>query len=284
VDRLCDVTTQIGPGLRRRQLAGILAELRAAASVDQATAAVAADVSRAQISNFESGKYVPSRLELPALLACYGVSDRLPALEELRSAAHEPGWWSTYGLPVWLQSYVRLEDDAIRVRCFASGLVPGLLQTQDYARAVQQEHNASTAEIRRRLAVLAERQKRLGMDIAVSVVVSEALLHLTVNMGAVGVAQLDDLASTRVAEVRVLPYAAGLTRGIGHWTVLDFPMGVSSVAYEEHAIGGHLADDLGLVRKLAELYQELHGGALSADGSAALIRQVMSTGQERVGQ
>jgi transcriptional regulator with XRE-family HTH domain len=274
------MTGSIGAGLRRRQLAEILTELRKTSGKDQVAAAAACDCSRPQISNFESGRYVPSRLELPALLDCYGALDRLPELEELRAAANEPGWYSTYGLPVWLQSYVRLEDDAIRVRCFASGLVPGLLQTQDYARTVQQEHGASTPEVQRRLAVLAGRQKRLGIGMALSVVVSEALLHLTVCMGEVGVEQLASLAATRVAEVLVLPYSAALTRGIGHWTVLDFPMGVSPVAYEEHAIGGHLADDRGLVGKLATLYQELHSAALSVEDSATKIRKVMGLTKE----
>lgn len=276
------MTRRPGPGLRRRQLAQVLADLRAAANVDQATAALVADVSRAQISNFESGRYVPSRLELPALLACYGALDRLVVLEELRSTANESGWWSSYGLPSWLKAYVRLESDAVRVRCFSSSLVPGLLQTQDYARTVQQEHGASKPEIQRRLAILAERQQRLDTDADVSVVVSEALLHLTVHLGAVGVAQLDDLASMRIAEVRVLPYVARVTRGIGHWTCLDFPMGVAPVAYEEYAIGGHLADHPGLVDKLDKLYQELRAVALSTVDSAKLIREIMDVGQEGI--
>lgn len=271
------MTTSIGPGLRRRQLAGILTDLRAAANKSQAEAAAACDCSRSQISFFESGRYIPSRLELPALLACYGVpTDQWAALEDLRAAANEPGWWSTYGLPPWLQTYVRLETDAERVRCFALELVPGPVQTEGYARAVQRLYGSTEAETRRRVAVLAERQKRVGQGMTLSVVVSQALLPRTAAMGQVGREQLQhlaDLVEDEVATVQVLPYAVGLHRGMsGQFTVLDFPLEVPSVAYQEHAVGGHLIDDDDVVAKLALLYQELLDASLSVDGSVEKIR------------
>lgn len=277
VDRLGDVTTPIGPGLRRRQLAGLLTDFRAAANKSQAEAAYAADCSRSQISFFESGRYIPSRLELPALLACYGVPrDRWDALEDLRAAANEPGWWSTYGLPAWLQAYVRLETDATQVRCFALELVPGLVQTEGYARAVQHLYGATEADTRRRVAVLTERQKRVGKGMTLSVVVSEALLPRTAALGAVGREQLThlaDLVEDEVATVRVLPYAVGLHRATAaQFTVLDFPAGVPPVAWQEHAVGGHLIDDRDAVPELTALYQELLDASLSIDGSVERIR------------
>jgi transcriptional regulator with XRE-family HTH domain len=287
VARLRGVSTQIGSGLRRRQLARILTELRNAAGVGQAAAAVAADCSRSQISHFERGAYVPSRLELPALLACYEALDRLPALEELRVAANEPGWWSTYGLPQWLQAYVRLETDARWARCYASAMVPGLLQTLGYAGALQQLHGSRDAETSRRLEVLAKRQKRLTAGMTLSVVVSEAVLHLTKTMGETGREQLTHLAGVSesgVAVVRVLPFAAGMTRGMGQFTVLDFPGDEPSVAYEEHAVGGHLADDREVVGKLAALYQELCDVALGVEDSAVMIRTFMDPAEEGAGQ
>jgi transcriptional regulator with XRE-family HTH domain len=284
VDRLGDVTTQIGPGLRRRQLAAFLSDFRATAKKSQAEAAFAADCSRSQISFFESGRYVPSRLELPALLECYGVPrDRWAALEDLRAAANEPGWWSDYGLPPWLQSYVRLETDATQVRCFALELVPGLVQTEDYARAVQHLYGATEADTRRRVAVLTERQKRVGKGLSLSVVVSEGLLPRTAAMGPVGREQLThlaDLVEDEVATVRVLPYAVGLHRGMSsQFTVLDFPLEVPSVGYQEHAVGGHLIDDADVVSKLATLYQELLDTALGVDGSVEKIRGASVPGE-----
>jgi transcriptional regulator with XRE-family HTH domain len=277
VDRLCDVTTPIGPGLRRRQLARLLAELRDAAGVDQATAAAAADVSRPQISNFESSRYVPSKLELPALLALYGASDRLPAMEELRAAANEPGWWSTYGLPSWLQAYVRLESDASRVRYFDLALVPGLLQTEDYAQALLRHHGSTESETKRRLAVLRERQRGVGEWLNLSVVVTEGLLDLTANMGPVGVAQLRDLADAitpGVTEIRVLPTAVGMHGGMsGRFTVLDFPAEAGPpIAYLEHAVGGHLVDDQNVVEALAAEHDGLRAASLDVERSAEVIR------------
>jgi hypothetical protein len=166
-------------------------------------------------------------------------------------------------------------------------MVPGLLQTPGYAAALQQLHGSSAAEITRRLEVLAKRQKRLTAGMALSVVVSEAVLHLTTTMGGTGVEQLTHLAGASdagVAVVRVLPFAAGMTRGMGQFTVLDFPGDEPSVAYEEHAVGGHLADDREVVGKLAALYQELCDAALDVEDSAVMIRTFIDPAEEGAGQ
>lgn len=246
-------------------------------------AAETLDCSRPRISNLESGRAIPSKLELPALLTLYGAVDRLPVLEELRVAANEPGWWSVFGLPIWLQAYVRLESDAKRVRCFALELVPGLLQTQGYASAVQQLYGSTVEETERRVAVLMERQRRVEDGVDLSVVASEALLHRTMNMGAVGAEQLQRLAA---ANVRVVPFAAGMHRAVSaQFTVLDFPgRDELPVAYEEHAVGGHLVDDREVVAKLTALYQELCDVALDVEDSAAMIGTFTEPTREGAGQ
>jgi hypothetical protein len=165
-------------------------------------------------------------------------------------------------------------------------MVPGLLQTPEYASALQQLHGSSAAETSRRLEVLAKRQKRLGGGMALSVVVSEAVLHLTKTMGETGREQLTHLAGASnagIAVVRVLPFTAGMTRGMGQFTVLDFPGDEPSVAYEEHAVGGHLADDREVVGKLATLYQELCDVALDVEASAVMIRSFMDPAKEGAG-
>ncbi|MGH3783520.1 MAG: Scr1 family TA system antitoxin-like transcriptional regulator, partial [Pseudonocardiaceae bacterium] len=106
--------------------------------------------------------------------------------------------------------------------------------------------------------------------------VSEALLPRTAALGAVGREQLThlaDLVEDEVATVRVLPYAVGLHRATAaQFTVLDFPSEVLSVAWQEHAVGGHLIDDRDAVPELAALYQELLDASLSIDGSVEKIR------------
>jgi transcriptional regulator with XRE-family HTH domain len=277
VARLRGVSTQIGSGLRRRQLARILTELRNAAGVGQAAAAVAADCSRSQISHFERGAYVPSRLELPALLACYEALDRLPALEELRASANEPGWWSTYGLPQWLQAYVRLETDASHVRYFDLATVPGLLQTEGYARALMDRHKATPTDVKRRLGVLRERQRGVGGRLTLSVVVTEGLLDLTSHMGDMGADQLRylaDVVEPGVTEVRVLPTDVGMHGGMsGRFTLLGFPPGTEPpIAYLEHAVGGHLVEDQDVVGALSTEHDGLVAASLDLEHSGRVIR------------
>jgi hypothetical protein len=221
--------------------------------------------------------YVPSRLELPALLECYGALDRLEALEELRAAANELGWWQTHGLPSWLQAYVRLETDASHVKYFDLAIVPGLLQTESYARALMNRHQASPVEVKRRLAVLRERQRGIGGRLTLSVVVTEGLLDLTAHMGEMGAEQLRHLAdvvSPGVTEVRVLPTDVGMHGGMsGRFTLLGFPGGTEPpIAYLEHAVGGHLVEDQDVVGTLSAEHDGLVAASLDLEHSARVIR------------
>jgi len=220
---------------------------------------------------------LPSYPDLDSLLRRYGRSDQLDVLDEIRVAAEERGWWSTYRLPPWLQAYVGLETDACAVRCFALELVPGLLQTPEYARDTLERWGSSAAEVERGVRVRVERQRRLGIELELTVVMSEALLWRTFHMGPVGVGQLEYMASVgsrrRGVELYVLPFAAGGHRSMsGSFTLMDFPGGEwGPVAYQEYAVGGHLVDEDGAVAKLDGLLAGLRGQALEAVASASLI-------------
>ncbi|MGH3923771.1 MAG: helix-turn-helix domain-containing protein [Pseudonocardiaceae bacterium] len=270
--------------MRRKQLGRQLRELREAASLRMEDAATALDCHRSRISHIETGRYGVRKPDLEVLLRLYGALDRLRVLEELRQEGTKRGWWSTYRLPDWLAGYVGLEADATVLRSLELELIPGLLQTEAYARAVHiaGHHMTPIAEVERRVAARLQRQSRLTTDdqpLKLSAVVSEAALQRTLAMGGdVAIGQLDHLmASARLPNVtlQILPFAIGVHRSMsGSFTLLSFAPGVSpDIAYQEYAVGGHLVDDQDVVGLLSSLHGELRDQALGSNESLTLISE-----------
>lgn len=269
----------IGPSLRRRQLAETLAQLRKQAGIPIAAVAQALGCTEGKVRHIEATRNIPTKPDLEVMLRIYGAPDRFDALDELRVAANERGWWATHRLPAWLASYIGLETDAVTIRCFALELVPGLIQTYDYAKDAFRRQGTPKDEVQRYASARMERQRRIGTEQELRVVMSEALLHRTAFMGTVGAGQLRWLIETtgiRGIELRVLPFSVGGHRSMsGSFTLLDFPDGVADpVCYQEYSLSGHLVDDPKIVGQHADLYQALEDQALSAADSAELLRKL----------
>jgi transcriptional regulator with XRE-family HTH domain len=273
-----------GPGLRRRQLGKALELLREAAGKSQADAAAVLECARSQISHFESGTRVPRKPDLPALMTLYGAGDTVAAeLEQLRQQANTRGWWAAHHLPPWMQHYLSLESDASTIRCFVLELVPGLVQTADYARETYLRHGTDPADVGRYVAARMERQRRVGTEQQVTLVASEALLHRTRAMGDVGIGQLRSLASAcgmQGVTIQVLPFdVGGHVSMAGSFTLFDYPEQlIDPVAYLEYAGGGHLTDDPVVITNLEWMYSQVAAQALNTEDSEAIIRRWASFG------
>jgi transcriptional regulator with XRE-family HTH domain len=262
--------------------------LRIAAGKTQADAAQALDCVRPHISQIENGTHVPRKPDLRALLDLYGALDKLDELEQFRQDANQRGWWASHKLPPWLAHYLSLETDAEHVRCFVLELVPGLVQTADYAREAYLRHGTDPRDVSRYVAARMERQRRIGVDQQVTVVMSEALLHRTHAMGSVGQGQLRFLASAcgmPGVEIRVLPFmVGGHVSMAGSFTLFDFPADdaghplINPVAYLQYSGGGHLSDDPAVVAKLERMYQQVTDQSLNIGDSAAMIEQWVTLG------
>jgi Domain of unknown function (DUF5753) len=129
-------------------------------------------------------------------------------------------WWSTARLPEWLAAYVGLEADATSLRCLALELIPGLLQTGDYAREVHLlgEHMTAPEEVGRWVAARVQRQHRLTgpQPLRLSAVVSEAALRRCASHPAIAPGQLKHLigqANLPNVELRV-PRWLGVLRAV----------------------------------------------------------------------
>lgn len=256
--------------------------MREAASVTRAVVAAELDCSEAKIRHIENGRNVPAKAELRVMVTLFGGGpDVLAPLEELRAEGGKRGWWAQYRLPKSLQDYVGFESDAEGILNFELELIPGLLQTREYARAVHQLGARTTepADIDRHLNARMKRQERLDGE-------EPLVLHAIVSESALARVRGAEYASeqyrhlVRVGErdnvtIQVLPLSAGVHQSMsGGFALLDFPAGVLlPVAYLEYAAGGQLVDDQAVAERLRILFGDLAAMAMSPSESATYINE-----------
>ncbi|HEY7484707.1 MAG TPA: helix-turn-helix transcriptional regulator [Streptosporangiaceae bacterium] len=174
-----------GPTVLRILLGAELRRLREARNISREQAGYAIRASDSKISRMELGRVGFKERDVSDLLSLYGVTDaeERAALTSLARQANTPGWWHSYSdvLPNWFEVYVGLEEAASRIRAYEVQFVPGLLQTEEYARAVTLlgYADAPEQEIDRRVRLRMMRQQLLvGEDAPhLWVVVDEAALR-----------------------------------------------------------------------------------------------------------
>lgn len=159
--------TQAGPLVPRMLLGRQLRVLREERGISREHAGKMIRASRSKLSRLELGRSGCQRRDLTDLLDFYGVHDEAQrsTLLALADEANAPVWWSDYQdvVPSWLRSYLSAEQEARLIRCFEVQFVPGLLQTEAYAREVikLQHRKATEEELRRRVELRMRRQRIL---------------------------------------------------------------------------------------------------------------------------
>ncbi|WP_371653587.1 MULTISPECIES: Scr1 family TA system antitoxin-like transcriptional regulator [unclassified Streptomyces] len=227
------------------------------------------------IGQIETARKVPTRdisERLDAALLTEGFFARLVGLV-LRSQ-----------LPSWFQQYAEMEARAAFISSFHPQLVYGLLQTEDYARAVLGVRDEG--DIDARVEARMERQRILDRETPplIWVVMSEAVLHQEVGSRKVMREQLQHLLHLNKARewvnVQVLPFEAGEHAGLmGEFTTLRFDDDPDLV-YTEDFVSGHMTANPQAIREGSLRYDHLQAAAHSVEDSAALIARVM---EERYG-
>jgi hypothetical protein len=236
-----------GPTVRRMLVGAQLRRLRSEAGITREQAGEAIRASAWKIHRLENGQVGIKERDVVDLLRCYGVADpdEVAALVELAREANAPGWWQRYGdvLPQWFRAYVDLESAATLIRTYEGQLVPGLLQTADYVRAVIRGAylNDVPEQLEHRVALRLGRQALLERPDAPRLwaVVDEAALRRPVGGHEVMRAQLERLVeATKLPNVtlQVLPLAAGAHPAmVGAFSVLRFAdQELPDVVYLEH--------------------------------------------------
>jgi hypothetical protein len=212
-----------GSAVVRRQLGSKLRQLRLAARKDVADVTEAGYGSKAKISRIETGKGPVRVADIRGLCWLYGADPATTeALAALAPGTQQEDWWEADSgvVPQWFGLYPGLEATASTIRCFEPQLVHGLLQTEDYARAaIGADPRLAPEVVEQRVRLRMERQQR-SMD-NVTVIMGEGALKLVAGTPEVMAAQIESLRASS-ADVRVLPFAAGLTPRRSPWALLAF--------------------------------------------------------------
>src|SRR6266699_974602 len=174
-----------GPTVLRILLGAQLRRLREARRLSLEEAGNVIRASHSKISRLETGRVGFKDRDIVDLLTFYGITDEKEreALRALASKANSPGWWHDYSdvLPHWFEAYVGLEEAASQIRAYEVQFVPGLLQTEDYARAVTMlgHDGEPPRDIERRVRLRMTRQAVLDREdpLHLWVVMDEAVLR-----------------------------------------------------------------------------------------------------------
>jgi Domain of unknown function (DUF5753)/Helix-turn-helix domain len=236
-----------GPTVRRMLVGAQLRRLRTEKGLSRDQAGEAIRASEWKIHRLENGQVGFKDRDIVDLLRFYGVTDPGEVADFLVLAreANTPGWWSGYGdvLPQWFRAYVDLESAATLIRTYEGQLVPGLLQTEDYMRAVVGGAHLDDppGEAEQRVQLRLGRQALLERTDAPRLwaVVDEAALRRPVGGREVMGAQLERLMeAARLPNVtlQVLPLDAGAHPAmVGAFSVLRFgEQDLPDVVYVEH--------------------------------------------------
>lgn len=272
--------------MRARQLAAELRRMRDAALLTGEEAAATLGWSPSKISRIETAQTPASLADLRRLLDAYKVSGtQRERLELLVQSASQRGWWDAYAdtLGPEYAALIALEAEAESVRWYSPMLIPGLLQTERYAREVIRSGFliAPPGEIERRVQIKMTRQRVLARDNPprMSVILDEAALLRPVGGPDAMRAQLKHLISVSQrpnVELQVLPLAVGPHPATsGEFTILGFPELIApDVVYLENMTSDLYVEREGEVYRYTLAFDHLRALALSTEESAdAIARQ-----------
>ncbi|SEG92553.1 Helix-turn-helix domain-containing protein [Thermomonospora echinospora] len=277
-----------GPTALRIALGAQLRRLREARGLSTEEAGYAIRGSHSKISRMENGRVGFKERDVADLLTLYGVrdADERTALLGLVHQANTPGWWHQYGdvLPDWFQVYIGLEQAASLIRTYEVQFVPGLLQTEDYARAVVRlgHPDATAEEIERRIRLRMTRQGRLhGTDpLRLWAVVDEAALRRPLGGPEVMRAQLRHLVEmTRLDHVtlQIVQFAAGGHAAAGGpFSILRFgEPTLSDVIYLEQLTSSLYLDKPADVDRYRQVMDRLSVDACHAGQTRGLLEEML---------
>jgi transcriptional regulator with XRE-family HTH domain len=216
-----------GPTLHRRRLARKLREMREDAGLTLVEAAPRLDKTKSALSRVENGETTADVHLIRSMMDLY--KQRPAGLLELARVANQPGWWRAYGIDD--RGYIGMENDASAVFNMETMYVCGLLQTEDYMRAVfgAARFRWTAKEIENQVAARSYRQRRLtsaDFPLRLHTIMDEAALCKPIGGPEVRKAQwrrLIEAAELDTVTLQVVPHEAGMHAGMdGAFTILEF--------------------------------------------------------------
>jgi transcriptional regulator with XRE-family HTH domain len=283
-DGTAGMTGDGSPTVRRRVLAAMLREARQAAGMTIEQVGALLLCSPTKISRMETAQRGASPRDVRDLSTIYGIpDDRRDQLMELSRQSRQRAWWQTFDLPDRLATYIGLESAASSLKIFKSVVVPGLLQSADYARAVI-EGTAPKNFDRHRVdqQISARAQRQLSFDDrsdhpTVHVVLDEACLSRVVGSRAVMAGQLGkliELAARDNFTIQVISFATGAHQGMeSNFDIFQFHDGlVGDIAYTEGMAGGQYFERPADVGRFQRAFQSLTETALDPDETSSYLK------------
>lgn len=268
------------PMALRIGLGAQLRRLREASQISREQAADAIRATHSKISRLERGRSGARQRDVADLLTLYGVSDEAEreALMALTRQASAPGWWQQYSdiLPRWLELYIGLEEAASVIRSYEMQFVHGLLQTEDYARAVILIANAraTAEEIERRVSMRMKRQQLVTQPGApkLRAVLDEAALYRPLGDRQVMRAQLErllEVVDLPNVSFQIMPFEAGPHAAAGGpFTILRFPEpDLADVVYLEQLHSALYLDQPGDVATYVTVMEQLSAQAQTPEAT-----------------
>jgi len=288
------VPVSVGPTVRRRRLGSELRRLRESQSIKLEEVAERLGVAPSTLSRIETGKAPTRTAYLNAMLELYGVDDpgQRHVLLEMAREGHRKGWWAVWDgvLPTGFGIYVGLEAEAASLRVYEAQVVHGLLQTEDYARAVMStvRRRQTPDEIDRLVKLRMQRQEVLRRPdpLELWIILDESVLQRMAGSSKVMREQLDHLYEASQwpnVTLQVLAFGSGLHPGLGgSFAIIEFPERFDpDVVYTEGVTGqAYIEERDREVRARAEAFDLLRAAALPPADSALLIRAISEGAEE----
>jgi transcriptional regulator with XRE-family HTH domain len=272
------------PTIRRRRLGVELRRHREAAGITIDMVADRMGCSTSKVSRIETGHTTASPNDVQNILDIYGTSDAVKVeLVQIAREARQKGWWHPYST-VLTGAYVGLEAAARAVRTYEQQVVPGLLQSEEYAIAMIRAARLgdSEQEIEQRVRVRMGRQSLLTLDdpIDLRVVLDEAVLSRPVGGPTVMLDQLNRLIeAARLPNVtlQILPFVVGAHAGMdGTFAILEFEEERDAdVVFTENATGGLFLEKSEELIKYTSIFETIQSTALPPEESIELIEMLI---------
>ena len=276
------------PTVLRMILGRQLQALREKAGLSYQQAADAIYASEWTIRRIEAGKGALKPLNIKSLLVTYGVTDvrEIDAFLGLARDASRPGWWHSYSdvLPDWFKIAVGLEESASLIRTYEPQVVPGLLQTEGYVRAITAASFPSEqeAESERRVALRLARQDLLKRPAPPEywVVLEETVLRRPIGGPDVMRGQIEhliDAAARPNITIQVLPFAAGWHPAMyGMFWIYRFPDDtMPDVVYSEGLTSAYYLNKPEETSKYTEALDRMAAQAATPDQSISILRELL---------
>lgn len=277
------------PTMRRRRLAAELRRIRTDTQMSITEVVSHLGWQGSKLSRIENRQIGISTTDVRKLLGLYGVDDpqQVRRLVEMARRAKERGWWESYSasLPTETRTMIGIETEASLIRTYQQALIPGLLQTPDYARAVIRAARPTDPleVINERVEVRLARQALLTEKEAPQlwVVVNEGAVRQVVGSREIMAAQLENLAEERDklnVVVQVLPFAVGEHPAmVGSFSLYSFPAEEETGAvYIETMNSALILETPHELETYADAFDRIRAAALSPRDSQDLIRALVA--------